>query len=224
MIDAALEAMLPDGFAAEAVGEQHAPVTPALADSSAHGDNTPGSGHALAGLAASETVDARDGVGRWNQRLGLAGGPERGLNDAERMRLWDRVARAVNSAGNQGGLVRVRLSPPHLGAVRMEVVLREGVLTARLEAETPQARALLLEGVPALRERLASQEIVLERFEVDLMDQSAGGPPRQPADEGPAPRPAPYSSAAGESNPSGELTPAGAGLAPGAGEHLNVVI
>jgi flagellar hook-length control protein FliK len=48
-------------------------------------------------------------------------------------------------------------------------------MSARLEAETPAARNLLLESLPLLRERLAQQDIRVERFDVDLMDSRTGG-------------------------------------------------
>ena len=108
---------------------------------------------------------------------------ERTLTDVERARFVQRVARAFQTAGD-GGTVRLRLSPPELGSVRLEVAVRDGVMHARLEAETPGTRTLLLESLPALRERLAQQDIRLERFDVDLMGQSPGGLPRQAGDDG----------------------------------------
>ncbi|MGE0606128.1 MAG: flagellar hook-length control protein FliK [Pirellulales bacterium] len=115
--------------------------------------------------------------------------PARGLTQLERVQLVQRVARAVQTASDDGGLMRLRLSPPELGALRMEVSLRDGVLHARIEAETPQAQAALLENLPALRERLAEQDVRLGRFDVDLPNRQPGDRPaqqfqqdRQPAD------------------------------------------
>ncbi len=48
-------------------------------------------------------------------------------------------------------------------------------MTARVEADTPSARNLLLDNLPALRERLAAHDIKVQRFDVDLMDRSGGG-------------------------------------------------
>jgi flagellar hook-length control protein FliK len=92
--------------------------------------------------------------------------------EIDRVRFVQRVARAFHQLGESGGELRLRLSPPELGALRLEVAVREGVLTARLEAETPAARALLFDNLPALRERLAAQDVRVERFEVDLWDRS----------------------------------------------------
>ena len=53
-------------------------------------------------------------------------------------------------------------------------------MTARIEAESSAARSLLLDNLPALRERLADQNIRLEQFDVDLMQRQPGGMPDQP--------------------------------------------
>jgi hypothetical protein len=49
------------------------------------------------------------------------------------------------------------------------------VLTARIEAETPAARHMLMDNLPALRDRLAEQNIKVGRLDIDLMDASGGG-------------------------------------------------
>src|SRR5262249_37776493 len=64
-----------------------------------------------------------------------------GLSDAERTRFVQRVSRAMQSAGESEGTLRLRLSPPELGSVRLEVSVKDGVMSARLETETPAAKA-----------------------------------------------------------------------------------
>lgn len=108
---------------------------------------------------------------------------ESNLTQAERVRLVQRVARAFQVLGDGGGQVRLRLSPPELGSVRLDVTIRNGTMTAHLEAESAGAREALLDNLPALRERLAEQNIKLESFEVDLMKQSS-----QQAQDGPGDR------------------------------------
>jgi flagellar hook-length control protein FliK len=94
------------------------------------------------------------------------------IDTQTRIRLVQRVAKAFQAAGERGGQVRLRLSPPELGALRVEISIERGALTARIEAETPQARAMLLDNLPALRERLAEQEIRVAQFDIELMDHS----------------------------------------------------
>jgi flagellar hook-length control protein FliK len=93
------------------------------------------------------------------------------------VRFVQRVARAFETAAERGGPLRLRLSPPELGSLRLEVQLRDGTLQARIEAETPEARGLLLEQLPALRERLAQQQVRLERFDVDVRREGSDGSP-----------------------------------------------
>jgi flagellar hook-length control protein FliK len=94
-----------------------------------------------------------------------------GLTEAERVRFVQRVARAFHSVGDEGGEVRLRLSPPELGSLRLELSVRDGVMSARLEAETAAARNLLLDNLPVLRERLAEQNVKVEQFDVDVRDE-----------------------------------------------------
>lgn len=98
----------------------------------------------------------------------LSDQPGDGPTTADRARFVQRVARAFAAVGQQGGQVRLRLSPPELGSLRIEIRIRDGALSARLETETAAARALLLDSLPALRERLAQQQIRVEQFEVDI--------------------------------------------------------
>ena len=102
--------------------------------------------------------------------------------DVERARFVQRVARAFQAVGNSGGSVRLRLRPPDLGSLRLELTVRNGAMTARLEVETAAARNALLDNLPALRDRLAQQDIKIERFDVDLADDQSGGSPRQPGE------------------------------------------
>ena len=101
------------------------------------------------------------------------------LTDVEQAKFLQRVARAFQAAQERAGEVRLRLSPPELGALRLEIKIHEGALTARLEAESPAAKSLLLDNLPVLRERLAEQGIRIEHFDVDLLDRQTGGSPQQ---------------------------------------------
>ncbi|MBA4019638.1 MAG: hypothetical protein C0483_20935 [Pirellula sp.] len=103
-----------------------------------------------------------------------------GLSQGDRVRLVQRVARAVQTAQERGGDLQLRLSPPELGSLRLQVKMTDGALSARLEAETPQAQQVLMDSLPQLRERLADQNIRVERFDVDLMQSGGGGPSNLP--------------------------------------------
>ncbi len=88
-------------------------------------------------------------------------------------KFLSRVTKAFATARERGGPVQLRLNPPELGALKIEVQVQDGSMTARLEAETSAARAAILENLPQLRERLAEQGIRIDRFDVELLpDQS----------------------------------------------------
>jgi flagellar hook-length control protein FliK len=97
------------------------------------------------------------------------------LPTIDRARFVQRVANAFRSAQNNEGHIQLRLSPPELGSLRIEIAVRNGVLSANLEAETADARRVLLDNLPALRQRLAEQDIRIDKFEVDIRRE--GGQP-----------------------------------------------
>jgi flagellar hook-length control protein FliK len=147
---------------------------------------------------------------------------------ADRARFAQRVSRAFEAVGERNGSIRLKLSPPELGSLRLEVSVQGGVLSARLEAETPAARNLLLESLPELRDRLAQQDIRVERFDVELMDRRPGSGAEQwsgqPQSER---RPTPQSAAQGERRSetgSASTTADGLTSRPGDSNHLNIVI
>jgi flagellar hook-length control protein FliK len=104
----------------------------------------------------------------------------RATQGTEQSRFVQRVARAFQALGDRGGPLRLRLSPPELGSLKLEIRVDRGELSAHIEAETPAARAMLLDNLPALRERLEQQDIKVARFDVDLSGQSGGGLPQTP--------------------------------------------
>ncbi len=95
-------------------------------------------------------------------------------------RFVGRVAKAFHTAQERGGALQLRLSPPELGALRLEILVQDGVLAAKLETETPAARRVLLDHLPVLRDRLAEQNIRIERFDVDVRQEGGGHSPSSP--------------------------------------------
>ncbi len=150
-------------------------------------------------------------------------GSEGDTKAVDRVRFVQRVARAFETLGQNRGPLRLRLHPPELGSLRLEVRVERGVMTARLEAETQTARNLLLDNLPMLRERLAQQDIRLQQFHVDLMDQPPGGTPdRMPEGWGSGRRPGNAQQPTGGEEPTGPESAAGTRL--GHSGWLNVVV
>lgn len=87
---------------------------------------------------------------------------------ADRYRFVQRVSRAFQSARSSDSEIQLKLSPPELGTLRISISVEQGAVSAKVETETAAARNILLDNLPALRERLAEQEIRVEKFDVDV--------------------------------------------------------
>ncbi len=186
------------------------------------------SGNSISGPAAASPQAAIHNASATGGGAGTAQTTDTTLSQADRVRFVQRVEQVFQDLDGQGGSVRLRLSPPELGSLHIEINVAKGEMTARVQAETPAARNILLDNLPALRERLAQHDIKVQSFDVDLMDRSKGGmsnqssqyqnPSQQNAD-GPVARP-PLRG--------GSELPANAPAAPsrpvGDGGRLNVVV
>ena len=142
------------------------------------------------------------------------------------MRFVQRVARAFQAADEDGGQIRLRLSPPELGSMKIEITMHGGTMTAHVETETSAARNMLLDNLPALRQRLADQNIKIEKFDIDLRDQSGGGAPSGSGFADPRnqmPQYAPRTNTATVTNPIATTSIPTSSLLGGSGQ-LNVVV
>ena len=239
--EAQAEAPSPQQSGEQASGqaEQAAAAVPALpiphdsAQRQTDSDAEPADRAAKA-VAADRSANLADAPARDNgEPPARAGAPASTPADTEadqagRARFVERVARAFQSMRNRGGTVRLRLSPPELGAVRLEISLHRGAMSARVEADNPTARNLLLDNLPALRDRLAQQDIKIEQFNVELTDHSSSGLPEQTADQARSQnRGGRQPATQGNSEPDANtenLTGGDVINRPGEGTQLNVVI
>jgi flagellar hook-length control protein FliK len=114
----------------------------------------PASQERATSINAPEGAAAREGTAA-RSALSLAG-------------LQRVVSAARMSAAGGGMQVRMTLHPESLGEVMVQVRWERGVLTARLEAATPEARAALEGGLGSLRTALAEQGVPVERLQVGL--------------------------------------------------------
>ena len=127
-------------------------------------------------------------------------------NDGPRVdpaRFVGRVAKAFQTANERGGTLQLRLSPPELGSLHIELTVKDGAISASLQTENANARRLLLDHLPDLRDRLAQQNIRVDRFDVDVRRDGTGSQadargshqqqfqhqPNEPAPRRPAPVP-----------------------------------
>jgi flagellar hook-length control protein FliK len=91
-------------------------------------------------------------------------------------RFVSRVVKAVQTANDRGGPLQLRLSPPELGSLKIQLTVKDGVMSASLEADNVTTRRLLLDHLPTLRDRLAEQNIRVDRFDVDVKQENNGQP------------------------------------------------
>lgn len=81
--------------------------------------------------------------------------------------MMSRVLRGVTAAVNQrGGALTMRLDPPELGRLRIQMTITQGTVTAQFHAETAQTHDLLQRSLATLRASLESQGLTVERLTV----------------------------------------------------------
>lgn len=78
-----------------------------------------------------------------------------------------RVLRGLTTMVNQrGGALTMRLDPPDLGQLRVQMTVMQGVVTASFQAESAQAQQLLERNLAVLRVALEGQGLTVERLTV----------------------------------------------------------
>ncbi len=78
-------------------------------------------------------------------------------------KIVDRMVWMVR-AGEQTS--RIQISPPELGRLDLDIVIRQGHLHANLHAENPAVKELIEANLQQLRQQLSNLGFVVERFEV----------------------------------------------------------
>ncbi len=93
-----------------------------------------------------------------------------------RVKLIQRVSKAFQHLGPEGGVIRLRLAPAEMGSVRVEMRIQLRTVAARVIAETEAASAALREHLPDLRAKLESFGMQVEQLEIETesLDQERG--------------------------------------------------
>jgi flagellar hook-length control protein FliK len=85
-----------------------------------------------------------------------------------------RIARGLQNAVQQkGGAVTLRLTPPEMGTVRIQLQIQNGTVNAQFHAENPATRTLLNQQIAQLRTSLEHQGLSVDRLSVQTMQQSS---------------------------------------------------
>jgi flagellar hook-length control protein FliK len=152
---------------------------PISGDAAANDSSKTGKSDSSAKPVAAVGDTSAASLARFNRlNSGITFSGQNAANDAASIdpaRFVGRVAKAFQTAQDRGGTLQLRLSPPELGSLRLELTVKDGVMSAALQTETASARRLLLDHLPALRDRLAEQNIRVDRFDVDVRREGGGG-------------------------------------------------
>ena len=86
-----------------------------------------------------------------------------------------RIERGLQNAVQQkGGAVTLRLTPPEMGTVRIQLQMHNGTVTAQFHAESESTRTLLSQQMSQLRSSLEQQGLTVDRLGVQTMNQTSG--------------------------------------------------
>ena len=93
-----------------------------------------------------------------------------------------RILRGLSATLNQrGGVLTMRLEPPELGQLRIQMTITQGTVSAEFQAATPQAQALLERSLAVLRSALQGHGLTVERLTVHTAQQVNAQATRQDA-------------------------------------------
>jgi hypothetical protein len=135
----------------------------------AQGQQTPDASQNASPQSSANTGAAGQGVASANlaNTSALIDGPDGDLNAA-------RLARGLQNAVNQrGGGMTLRLTPPEMGTVRIQMQMQGPTVSAQMHTETDGARQLLNQQLGQLRQVLESQGLSVERLSVQQMGNSS---------------------------------------------------
>lgn len=96
------------------------------------------------------------------------------LPPTESNSVLGRVARGLHNALQQnGGTVTMRLNPPELGVLRIELEMHNGTASVRFQTEHTSVRELLNQQLSTLRQGLEGHGVSVERLDVQMAANSS---------------------------------------------------
>jgi flagellar hook-length control protein FliK len=102
-----------------------------------------------------------------------SGRVESGTNEM-RVRLVQRVSRAFQRLGPDGGRVNIMLHPAELGSVKLELRIKGQHVDARMVAESETAMSVLRENLPELKQRLVESGMIVDNIELEVAHRDPG--------------------------------------------------
>jgi flagellar hook-length control protein FliK len=107
---------------------------------------------------------------------------ERQLDLAHQQNWIDQLARDISSAaGGEGGSLRFRLNPEHLGTLHVEIAQTHQGAAVRFSADSEAARSIIADAQPRLVAEARAQGVRISEAHVDLGAGGGSGDPRRQA-------------------------------------------
>ncbi|MFJ7747048.1 flagellar hook-length control protein FliK [Peribacillus sp. NPDC097295] len=89
------------------------------------------------------------------------------VNQDEFIKQFESILNKSNFSGTNGvNKLLIRLNPEHLGSLRIELIQKDGMMTARILAATAQAKDMLDNQVQGLKQAFSGQNVQIEKIEI----------------------------------------------------------
>lgn len=91
----------------------------------------------------------------------------------QRKQMLSQVQRGLASIINtKGGTMKLRMSPEHLGQVKIQLTTKDGHVKIKIDAETDHARAMLKDGLADLRASMESRGVHVDELSIEQREPS----------------------------------------------------
>ncbi|MBT2615660.1 MULTISPECIES: flagellar hook-length control protein FliK [unclassified Bacillus (in: firmicutes)] len=89
------------------------------------------------------------------------------ISQEEFVKQFENILSKANFSGTNGvNKLVIRLNPEHLGSLRIELIQKDGMLSAKILATTSQAKDMLENQIHGLKQAFSGQNIQIERIEI----------------------------------------------------------
>lgn len=87
--------------------------------------------------------------------------------------LVERIVGSVRQSQSTGQQLKIRLSPPELGTLQIEVSMKNGEFTAKLDVQNNQVQKVINDNIAQLRDALTKSGVAIDRIEVNINTDSS---------------------------------------------------
>ena len=92
---------------------------------------------------------------------------EQTVSQEEFVKQFENILSKANFSGTNGvNKLLIRLTPEYLGSLRIELIQKDGMLSAKIMASTAQAKDMLENQIHGLKQAFSGQNIPIERIEI----------------------------------------------------------